>query len=344
MRILVTGGSGKVGHGVVAHLIRHGHEVRVVDRKIDQPLDGAVYTAADTTDYAALREQVRGVEGIVHLAAYPNPMGTPGPEIFRVNCLGTYNVFEAAAEEKIARVVCASSINALGFNFGVKSFPIQYFPVDEGHPTFTTDPYSFSKQTTESIADYYWRRDGISSACIRMPFVYARENEPDFWTQMIQEKYPQALQTLLGMQEDQRIELVNRMKAGMEYGRARRLWEKPPEQFDPGDWEGPDPEENPAMAAFFGYTDFWSVISVEDTAQAFEKALLAEYEGSQAFFISERYNTTGVGSETLLKIFYPEVTERKRPIQGAETLLSYDKARQMIGYEPEYLIRDRLGE
>ncbi len=57
-------------------------------------------------------------------------------------------------------MVTASSINALGFNFGIKSFPIQYFPLDEAHPSFTTDAYSFSKQIIEEVAAYYWRQGG----------------------------------------------------------------------------------------------------------------------------------------------------------------------------------------
>ncbi len=66
-------------------------------------------------------------------------------------------------------MVSASSINALGFNYGIKSFPIRYLPVDEDHPTFTTDPYSFSKQILEEIGAYYGRREGISRCSCACP-------------------------------------------------------------------------------------------------------------------------------------------------------------------------------
>ncbi len=39
-------------------------------------------------------------------------------------------------------------------------------------------------------------------------------------------------------------------------------------------------------------------------------------------------------AETLARIFYPEAT-RKRPLVGCEPLVNIDKARQLIGYEPE---------
>ena len=94
-----------------------------------------------------------GIDGVVHLAAFRHPGLAPEHRLFHVNVSGTFNVFRAAADAGIKRVVCASSINALGYNFGIK-FPegqLQYFPIDEAHPTYTTDPYSFSKGAIEEI-------------------------------------------------------------------------------------------------------------------------------------------------------------------------------------------------
>ncbi len=120
---------------------------------------------------------MRGQEAIIHLAAIPAPMMASGEEIFRINCTGTYNIYEAAAQEGIRRIATASSINWLGFYYGVRNSQIRYFPVDEDHPNFTTDAYSFSKQVTEDIAAYYWRREGISSTCLRMPGVFEAREE-----------------------------------------------------------------------------------------------------------------------------------------------------------------------
>jgi NAD(P)-dependent dehydrogenase (short-subunit alcohol dehydrogenase family) len=171
MNVLVTGGTGTVGRRCVARLVRAGHSVRVIGLDEGLEIDGAEFRRCDITDYNALREQLKGIDGVVHLAAIPNPAGGTAPAIFHINCTGTFNVYQAAAEEGIKRVVSASSINALGFNFGVKAFQLSYFPIDEKHPQQTTDAYSLSKQMLEETAEYFSRRDGISGVCLRLPAV-----------------------------------------------------------------------------------------------------------------------------------------------------------------------------
>ena len=51
-------------------------------------------------------------------------------------------------------------------------------------------------------------------------------------------------------------------------------------------------------------------------------------------------NDDGIESEALVRMFYPEVQARTRPLQGTETLVSIDKARALLGFEPEYSIRE----
>ena len=48
-------------------------------------------------------------------------------------------------------------------------FDIEYFPIDEAHPDFTTDAYSFSKRILEETAAYFWRREAISGVQLRFP-------------------------------------------------------------------------------------------------------------------------------------------------------------------------------
>ena len=45
---------------------------------------------------------------------------------------------------------------------------------------------------------------------------------------------------------------------------------------------------------------------------------------------------TGVESEALLDLFFPDVTARKRTLHGAESLVSIERARELIGFEPEH--------
>ena len=336
MKIMVTGGAGQVGRGVVARLVNHGHDVRAVDLHTDKErIAGAQYVEGDITRFEDAREQVRGMDAVIHLAAHAHPGAASGVEIFRVNCVSTYNVFEAAAQEGIRRVSAASSINALGYNFGVKSFPIEYFPMDEAHPTLATDPYSFSKQTTESIAEYYWQRDGISSTCLRMPSVFSLNGRFPWMKQLVQ-SLQGAIGELLASPPEKQREWLDKINARLAESRRDRAFEIPWEKRMRG---GPP---DPVFLAGFGYTDFWSIIDVDDAAQAFEKSLLADFEGSHALFVSQRENSIGAESEALARLFYPQVTARRRPVSGAATLLSYDRAAALIGFEPQIIVRDRL--
>ena len=105
-------------------------------------------------DFGALKAQMQGCEAVVHLAAFRGPGMAPGQAVFHVNVAGTFNVYEAAAQAGIKRVVQASSINAIGCGWSIDEIHPQYFPIDEDHPRITNDPYSFSKQMVEDIADY----------------------------------------------------------------------------------------------------------------------------------------------------------------------------------------------
>lgn len=340
MKILVTGGTGNVGRTAVARLVRNGHTVRVIGRRADVTIDGAEYRACDTTDFESLREQVRGMEGIVHLAAIPWPGGGPGQQLFDVNCRGTFNVYQAAADEGIAKVSCASSINALGYNYGVASFRLDYFPIDEEHPTYTTDAYSFSKQVTEAIADYFWRRDGISSVNLRLPGVYEVHPERTSWIKERWIRFREAFDQLMALPEAERQERVHNAIARFDAGRRERYVPISREEMR-ARWRAL--RDDPDMLLLGGRTDFWASIHAEDAAQALEKGLLAGYEGSHPLFVNDSRNSTGIASETLAEVFFPEVTARVHPLVGDESLVSIEKARALIGFEPEHPIGELLG-
>lgn len=329
MDVLVTGGTGDVGRAAVARLIAHGHRVRVIGRTGHVTIEGAEYRVCDVNDFDGLCRQVRGMQAVVHLAAIRHPSMAPGQEIFRVNCGGTYNVYRAAADEGIRRVVVASSINALGYYFGAKSFDLSYLPVDEAHPTCSTDPYSFSKQVLEEIAAYFWRREGISGVCLRLPAVY--------------EASPQGRNLLLELvsrcQQDTR-QLLS-LPAGRQRTRVRELIERTEELRTKRSWERQTTDVGmglPDAPLVFGRSNFFTSIDARDSAQAIELGLLGAYEGSHSLFVNDAHNCIGIESETLARVFYPEVDQRKRPLLGTESLVSVEAAHRLIGFEPEHSI------
>jgi nucleoside-diphosphate-sugar epimerase len=353
MNILLTGGTGDVGRTTVARLVGNGHCVRVIGRRAYDELDreqlgegflgDLEYVKCDITDYDALRGQVRGMQGIVHLAAIREPMASPSQEVFRVNCAGTYNVFQAAAEEGIGKIACASSINALGFNFGIVPFEIQYFPIDEAHPTYTTDAYSFSTQVIEEIADYFWRREGISSVNLRLPAVYeVGQQDADIW-RMFAGNFRETFRELEALPPEEQRARVKRAVAKFDATRPDRAGYDPNYDMLARYRAMRDDPDLRLLVDGFGYSNFWASLDARDSAQAFEKGLTADYKGSHPLFVNDSENAAGVDSERLIRIFFPDVTARMHPLGDRETLISIDKARALIGFEPEHHISDVMG-
>lgn len=334
MRVLVTGGTGVVGRMAVARLVEHGHDVTVIGRSAGMEIEGAAYRQCDIVDFACVTECVQGMEGVVHLAAIPNPSKGTSEAIFHANCTGTFNVYQAAANAGIKRIISASSINALGFNFGIKRFPPRYFPMDEAHPSFTTDPYSFSKQVMEEIGAYFWRRDGISSLFLRLPGVYEVTPENEAQVMSARGTARQQYQELLAMPESQRSAIIAGIITQHDNLRAARAFEVP-DNFA-------NLRELPYARVMFGYSNFWASIDARDSAQCIEKGLLADFEGSHPVYVNDDHNAAGIPTETLVEWFYPDVPF-KRPLVGTETLVSIDKVRELVGFEPEYSVSRWLG-
>jgi nucleoside-diphosphate-sugar epimerase len=173
-RVIVTGGSGKIGGWILKELLDHGHEVLNVD------LASAAETRcrtliADLTDagqaYGAigaftgideLQPSLRAepVDALVHFAAIPRILLVPDGEVFRINTVSTYNVMEAAMRLGIRKVVYASSEATYGVVFADGHLDPDYFPVDEDHPTVPMDAYGLSKVVNERTAAAFHARSG----------------------------------------------------------------------------------------------------------------------------------------------------------------------------------------
>ncbi|MET3697745.1 nucleoside-diphosphate-sugar epimerase [Bacillus oleivorans] len=85
----------------------------------------------------------------------------------------------------------------------------------------------------------------------------------------------------------------------------------------------------------------WAYCDVRDAAQACRLAIEAENLGYQIFHITAPDTIMPDLSQDLVNKYFPKVA-LKRPINGHETLMAIDKARQVLGYEPRYTWRDVL--
>ena len=179
MRLLVTGGSGRLGRWVVEEL-RSDHEVVVAGLEETPPPDavrpGVRYEQADLTDAEAVARVAEGAEAIVHLAAIPSPLGREPEDVFANNMTSTFNVVEAAIRQDAQKVIYSSSGSALGFAFRFREMVPDYMPMDEEHPLRPQDAYGLSKWLGEEILEAATRRTGIRTIVLRPTSVIGPED------------------------------------------------------------------------------------------------------------------------------------------------------------------------
>lgn len=180
-KIVVTGGSGKAGRAVVRELNEHGYETLNVDLDIP-PASWGWALSADLTDLGQTYEALMGADAVVHLAAVPAPEIRPEQETFRNNVLSTYNVFSAAVDLELERVVWASSETVLGLPFETE-LP-DYAPVDERQTPYPESSYALSKLLGEQMASQFSRRSELPFAGLRISNIMEPdeyERFPTFW-------------------------------------------------------------------------------------------------------------------------------------------------------------------
>ena len=162
-KVVVTGGSGKLGRAVLKHLVEHGYEVLNLDQTL--PKDPVCPTVRlDLSNYGEVAEALMGsvderqgpFDAVVHLAAIPAPGQFPNARTFKNNVPSTYNVFLAAREAGIKTVVFASSETVLGLPF---DNPPPYVPVDEEYYPRPETAYSLGKLLDETMAQQFARWD-----------------------------------------------------------------------------------------------------------------------------------------------------------------------------------------
>jgi nucleoside-diphosphate-sugar epimerase len=178
MRVVVTGGSGRIGRWVVRELVGRGHEVTIFDRvpPAEQPA-GVRYKLGECDDLGGVYDVLRGHDAVIHLAAIPSNQVHPYPTVFRTNVIATYNVGEAAGRLGLRTMVAASSINALGIPMAERPFGPQYLPIDEEHPRLPQDAYSLTKLLDEETLAALHRRTGMRTIAIRPPLMLYGEPE-----------------------------------------------------------------------------------------------------------------------------------------------------------------------
>jgi nucleoside-diphosphate-sugar epimerase len=181
---LVTGGAGFIGSHITEELLRRGENVRVLDnfstgkrRNLDSLRDGkgphADVKEGDICDLATVRSAMRGVDFVLHQAALPSVARSVSDPVATntVNVDGTLNVLVAARDEKVRRVVYASSSSVYG------NTPT--LPKIETMPTHPVSPYAVSKLAAESYCVAFHEVFGLETVCLRYFNVFGPRQDPD---------------------------------------------------------------------------------------------------------------------------------------------------------------------
>lgn len=160
MKLLVTGATGKVGSRLVKRLVQRGDHVRALVRdpaKLDVP--GVEPAAGDLLDPSSLAAATRGVDAVVHCAAFFR--GATPEEAHATNDLGTQHLAHAARAAGVKRFVFTSTGNVYGGTEGKLA--------TEDTPCHPTAPYPVSKLAAEK---FLLALGDLDVRVLRLPFVY----------------------------------------------------------------------------------------------------------------------------------------------------------------------------
>ena len=136
MTTLLTGATGFVGSAVLRKLVAAGHDVRVLCRPASERgnlegIDCEIVTG-DLVDPASLKAAVAGCDTVLHVAA-DYRLWVPDPAaIDRINIQGSVDLFLAAAEAGVSRMLYTSSVATLGLHKDAS-------PADEDTPSTLAD-------------------------------------------------------------------------------------------------------------------------------------------------------------------------------------------------------------
>lgn len=175
-RVLVTGGAGTIGSTIVDHLITAGVEqVAVLDNLVRgrrANLDDAVATGrvelveGDLRDRDLVHDLTRGKDIVFHQAAIRITQCAEEPRLaLEVLVDGTFNVFEAAADHGVGKLVAASSASVYGM--------AEDFPTTERHHHHNNDTfYGAAKSFNEGMARSFRAMTGLDYVLLRYFNVY----------------------------------------------------------------------------------------------------------------------------------------------------------------------------
>jgi len=191
MNITLTGASGRVGSAVCRHLVKAGHTVKAVDQAYRNDLPVPV-KVLNLLQQEAAYEALEGSEFLIHLANHPVFRGRESQRVLNENVAMNMNMFQAAVEMGIRRIVFSSSVQAFAHRQGSQKATPElppYLPLDSHVPDNPGNPYALSKVLTERMLRYFASEvEGMSCIALRLPYMLVPEWIPAMRVQFAQSK------------------------------------------------------------------------------------------------------------------------------------------------------------
>jgi len=160
-KIVLTGARGALGTQLRAPLSAMADTLLSTDI-LDAPgdlLPNETYQQADIAQMDQVAPLLEGADMVVHFGAVVDEK--PFEELLGPNYIGAYNVWEAAHQHGLRRVVYASSVHAVGLEQTAAG-------VDTDTPHRPDTFYGLAKCFAEDLGRMYWEKRGLEAVCLRI--------------------------------------------------------------------------------------------------------------------------------------------------------------------------------
>ncbi|MBI82888.1 MAG: hypothetical protein CMJ81_06810 [Planctomycetaceae bacterium] len=310
MKVLVTGGSGIVGHYVIDELYKLGHEVinadacRMTGNLGHSGVTGQLASAdaavtmrgnwpqlptffeVEIADYGQVISAMDSCDVVISLASRPSASHYVEEDVVRTNTMSMWNVCRAAEQLKIKRIVLGSSYNAVGAMSTAKRWkprdvkPPEYLPLDQHASTRAEDPYAIAKWLGEEIGEAFSRRSP--------------------WMAIASMRFN-------GMWDDRYF---------------RHL------------------QANPISDPWTRCQGFWTYLHIRDAARACVEAVTNDnWKGHHRFFLNAKDTMINIPTMDAIQTVYPDVP-LKQEFDGFEAPISNQHVKDVLGWEPLHSWRD----
>lgn len=160
-KLVLTGAAGRLGSHLRGPLSKMADEFVSTDilKSVDNLGPNETYIQADLGDLGAMNALLEGADMVVHFGAIGDE--AEWDKILHSNIIGAYNIWEAAHQQGVKRVVYASSIHAVGMHSKQ-----EFIGTDVAHRPDTY--YGLAKCFAEDLGRMYWDKRGIESVHMRI--------------------------------------------------------------------------------------------------------------------------------------------------------------------------------